>query len=288
MSEFTADQLKKLPAEAKVKAFALMDAFQADLGSRRQADRRLSELHAELGDVEDARAKQIARAGGRRLSDDLEAHYDAKRSALKSQIARFNAAVPMLNARYESLSQHIERCGEAVVEARKIVAIKPHKSPRPIEEVRADLSQLLERRETILYAPLPREEYLATLRQALDAEAEAGRVTFDARIRDRDPFGLLNVLRPDGSAPQIGPGAFLLWLFRDEVFALLADMVPQDGRDTLTDAARSARIDEIDAEILNLEREEEAAIDLADRDGRRIDRRPEASPLAILGIAVEV
>lgn len=286
--EFTPEILKKLPAETRPKAFALVDQAQADLGARRQADRRLTELYAELADVEHNRSMQIARNGGKSLSVDGEAYHEERRAGVKTQIERFEKVVPTLDARFEIGAQTIDKCIRLIDGASKIRAVKFPKSPRPVEKIRADLADVLAKRAALLNAPVPRAEYLEKIEETISAEAAIGAASFDGRLRECDPFNLKKVLRSDGAEPNSGIASFLLWLFRDQVFAALAEMVPDDGPDVLVAAERTRLIAKVDTEILALEREEEAAIEAADAEGRRIDRRPEMDPRAILGVEIEV
>ena len=53
----------------------------------------------------------------------------------------------------------------------------------------------------------------------------------------------------------------------------------------LDDDARAARERTLLAEVLETERIEEALIEAAEPDGRRIIRRPDANPIAVLGLA---
>ncbi|QRI61826.1 hypothetical protein JQ506_13000 [Shinella sp. PSBB067] len=287
MFEFSAEHLKKLPTEARDRALRLSDAVHADLGAVRQAHRRKSELYAELGALDAGRADRIARNDGIALSAGEDKEFERKREEIKTSISRFENTIPALSQNWETGSYVVDRCAEAVAAADKIVAVKPPKSPRPIDEVRRELAELLAKRETAVNAPLPKATYTAELEKALDGEAERGRVDFDPRIKGSDPFKLRSLLRSDGTATDIGAGAFLLWLFKNEIAKLLGDMIPDDGPGTLTIEERRVLIIDLDKEILELEREEEAAILIAAKDGRRIERRPDVDPQAILGIAID-
>jgi hypothetical protein len=61
--------------------------------------------------------------------------------------------------------------------------------------------------------------------------------------------------------------------------------VPENA-DALTDAQREKRLAELRAARLHLERVEESLIEAQIAEGRTIARRPDASPLAVLGIEI--
>jgi hypothetical protein len=71
---------------------------------------------------------------------------------------------------------------------------------------------------------------------------------------------------------------------RDALVERLTDMLPEPKGDTLSRAERDTQIAEGRGRILQLERDEEAAISRHAEDGVHILRRPEASPEAVLGI----
>ena len=73
---------------------------------------------------------------------------------------------------------------------------------------------------------------------------------------------------------------------RDTLVERLIDMLPEAKGDTLSREEREAQIAEYRARILQLERDEEAAISRYAEDGIHILRRPDASPEAVLGIVM--
>ncbi len=77
----------------------------------------------------------------------------------------------------------------------------------------------------------------------------------------------------------------LAWLHRDALIAALDREIDALGVvGGLTDAKRASRTAELRAAILDIERVEEGVIEAALSEGTVIARRPDASPLAILGI----
>ena len=84
--------------------------------------------------------------------------------------------------------------------------------------------------------------------------------------------------------------ALIAWLAKDELIAALSaeiDARADDGA-ALTDEQRGERLAEIEIDMLAAERDEEALVEMAHRAGTPVDRRPDASPLAVLGVALAV
>jgi hypothetical protein len=86
----------------------------------------------------------------------------------------------------------------------------------------------------------------------------------------------------------------------EQVAGLLAALAPKAMRDalreqvrrrvaeapaTMTDAAREARIAELQAELLDAEKVEYAAVEAARQKGQRIDHRADCDPRVLLGVA---
>ena len=74
-------------------------------------------------------------------------------------------------------------------------------------------------------------------------------------------------------------GSEIIADIRDEM-ARIADDYPQP----LADGERQARLAKLKADIRALERQEEAVIEAEEMAGNHIDRRPDADPVAVLGI----
>jgi hypothetical protein len=61
-----------------------------------------------------------------------------------------------------------------------------------------------------------------------------------------------------------------------------------DEGTALSDEQRGERLGEIEIDMLAAERDEEALVEIAHRAGTPIDRRPDASPLALLNVAFKI
>jgi hypothetical protein len=123
---------------------------------------------------------------------------------------------------------------------------------------------------------------------AVDAIAARGAVQVRASSRDGDPARLAERLVlgiRGGSLVGDGGASLFVWLLQDQIKAKLEAMIP-DLPHAMTADQRDQRLDQLRAEKLRVERIEEALISAAEAEGRTIDRRPDASPLAVLGIEI--
>jgi hypothetical protein len=82
--------------------------------------------------------------------------------------------------------------------------------------------------------------------------------------------------------------AVLCWAFKDELIARLGAEIDELSNDAeaLDDQQRATRDAALVAETLELERQEEAVIELAEQQAIEIIRRADASPLAVLGLTL--
>src|SRR4029078_13157146 len=68
--------------------------------------------------------------------------------------------------------------------------------------------------------------------------------------------------------------------------AMLKEIEATAPTNRLSNAARAARLADLDAEQLDVERQEAALIERAAADGITVEHPPDASPLAVLSIAI--
>lgn len=180
-------------------------------------------------------------------------------------------------------------------------AVSPPKAPKgfpaAIDQIRAELRALNERRLEVENAPLPPNELLARAVAEIDALAQRGALRVNPTARGPEPVTSLNeALRiaavpvPEANglnifSPGAGGGTLWVWLHRDALVERVEQMIGElPAKGCLTDEERKARLDEIDGKRLEVERAEEALICLAEQNGQVITRRPDASPIAILEI----
>jgi hypothetical protein len=176
-----------------------------------------------------------------------------------------------------------------VLEAAPPVAVELKPSERladRVSNVRAEIAALGQQLAKVKIAPLPvsdREElvnqYVSRLfqegRPAVSIQRDALKVTFKG-----DMFAPEDVMRLLAWA---FPGALAKALDRE-----VADMPLPNGADAMPAAERIKKTAELETELLILARKEEALVERAAADGLEILRRPEASPLAVLGVQVQI
>ncbi len=154
-----------------------------------------------------------------------------------------------------------------------------------IATLRADIAALTAKRTTLIDGPRPRAESRADIDAQCRAWQEAGRSLYGypvamaahgLSIRDA-----LNV-RPKGDDVDLGP--VLAFVLGADVLA--AALTPSLERfDEGPPAAhRAAKLAEIDRQMLELERAEEALIEASEAAGLPIARRGDADPRAVLGV----
>jgi hypothetical protein len=153
-----------------------------------------------------------------------------------------------------------------------------------VERVRGDL---FERRAELIRlrnAPLPAAEIKRQITAEIDRMARRPAIHLDG--------GRVKIQWPDVSefaptAPNGSASGMMIWLHRDEIVermtSAIDEAVPAGAGIPLED--RGPREAALLAEVLSIEREEEALIMLSIAAGRPIARRRDADVMAILGIA---
>ena len=153
-------------------------------------------------------------------------------------------------------------------------------SAKKLDGIRDQIAALVDERADIADAAITREE------------AEARFDHLICRVKDDAIMGLgPGSLREGGTEREFAewlrrPG-FLCEVFGDSIkAALLArfDALVDDAPEGLAVGERRKRLTELDGEIYALETQEEAVIELLEADGVDIQRRPDASAAAALGL----
>jgi hypothetical protein len=167
-------------------------------------------------------------------------------------------------------------------------------SRRRVRELRADL-------RAIAAAPIHSDVAKARARADIEELAKKGRPDCFGLIEEGSPIKWPEMSLPidqrtyftglqTGLPEQPDGMALLAWLYRDDLIAALdreIDSIAVDAN-ALSDEVRASRRQEIIADILATERDEEALIELAAADGLEILRRADADPRAVLGLANEM
>ena len=162
---------------------------------------------------------------------------------------------------------------------------KRKSEPETLDAIRARLAELTAERAALEREPVDRAAALANIDAWI--AARAARCSFDVRAfasAGGDPGAVHAYTAASADVPgaqhvDVSPGLCLL--APDAVRARLVGLVDDAGiRYGRTAAARTARRDEIDTAIADLERREELAVRALEDDGRDVARRPDtAHPL---------
>jgi hypothetical protein len=159
-----------------------------------------------------------------------------------------------------------------------------------VDKLRSRIAGFRAEERTAANAPKTAADAKQIVRAQIAKIAEAGKIDpFDA-IEAGRPLKFAEVVLQNGAGNWTRiPDAFstFAWLFKDQIIARLEAEVDAKADDSaaLDDETRAARIAEARREILSLEREEEAMVTLARSTGLAFQRRADADPRAILGLA---
>ncbi len=253
-------------------------------------------LFLAAADVDAGKALYIAKQRERRHAPESETLADFDRDAAdKRERAKRQRELA------EPLREAASAEGSCLVAVERWIA---RHAGRPVkvvlvEAIGADLVALKAsrlRREEIIKAlsdlagrPGRNSELIAPAIEVVEQYAERGRPPLDRRIVGADPFRLSQVfafgLHGNSFTGDNGRD-FLIWLHREAIIAKLKTELGPEAADAISAADRAAQRRELEAQLLTAERVEEATIRACIAVGLRPARRPDASPLAVLGIAL--
>lgn len=204
----------------------------------------------------------------------------------------------------------VEKCGQWLGRMARLGAprLEHHAPAAPrtkdpaaeIAKIRAELAGLDEAWIAAENAPAPVSELKARALSELDAIAARGAPSVNAAARAGSPVNLAAALRvrhepvslPGADAPHFAlagdaGAAFYAWLHRDliaeRITAMIDAAAPAEG--ALTDDERDAEFSRISARRLEIERQEEALLVAMEAEGRRVERRRDIDPRALLEVA---
>lgn len=264
---------------------------------------KLAALRLAAGD-----AKALIESGRKSLSSlrEREAHLrmnlgrmdgaQAALDAVTAEIARTEALLNGRNARVtatndlvRSLERWLDRHDRAVFRA-AVVEAAPKEGETleaAIARVREEIDGLHGELRRIRRAPRPAAEVKAAINARIDAMAEKGRPRIYGLDTAEPRLDLLpSTLRGDTLGQTFNREVvenMLAWLHRDALKAAIAEQIGTiKGGISAKDKEKAER--DIPARILELERQEESLIEQAMAAGFDVLRRPQASPLAVLGI----
>lgn len=171
-----------------------------------------------------------------------------------------------------------------MVDASPVDPVDVEKVPGALAEVRSAIRRVGADLQVIRSAPLAAAELKDLVKAYVDRMADRGRPTF------RGVAGgefVVDWHRPEGDRRD--SLEILAWFDRDRLLARLDEEVDRQFPDTangLDSKAKRKKIAELEAELLALEQIEETLVTRALAGGLDVQRRPQASPLAILGVRI--
>jgi hypothetical protein len=195
--------------------------------------------------------------------------------------------------RLDALSEHwnaranvVERCERYLAAAAYVEEAGASELPRPgrgdgVDSVRRRIAEARREAARVRSAPLPRKERAEAARRQVRALARAPEVKGDSRVQ----FPQARVGRPndDGTMNFANDAlAVLAWMDPDGLAERVAATIPADKESGAMSASdREARLVELEAESLRLERLDEALV----RGSQTAERRADADPRATLGLS---
>jgi hypothetical protein len=228
--------------------------------------------------------------------EEAQAEVDAATAELRD----INARIAEVNQRKTRLVSNLNAWLAALPPR---VMLEPYTAPPSkskavggVEGVEALRAQILKKRadmSRIAAAPVTYDMSVAAMRAQITRLAEAGKPNILGCAEDARPVQFVtqqisgDVLLAQGAGITtfVQPNllALFCYLHGDALMAKLedelADLADPAG---LSDEAKASQIAALEAEVLELERQEEAAIMLSEATGAPIARRADANPLAVL------
>jgi hypothetical protein len=310
----TAD-LNRLPQRAHAKLVRLR-AAQED---SRIVLQNLAERGAQAGELKRAaqsRLDQAQSTGRAGITRKLTPHELATKPGAQQTVDRLQAEVDAATAENQALSERIDRLRArlsplpgrltdwlqslppaAVLEEHPPVSTPTLGKMAPAAAVAAQRDRLAELRadlHQVESAPVPSQLVKAQMRMQVADLVRRGQPSVLPAVEIGRPIefsvhSLPNVATMEGRIELPDALAIACWI--DDGAALVARLDREidelsDDDHALDNATRHQQERELLDAILNCERVEEALIEAAEADGMEISRRDDASPLAVLGVAI--
>jgi hypothetical protein len=238
---------------------------------------------------------------------------------VRDEVARLKAEIQEADARREerrepwaAVAQLLQQIDAWIDRVPADISIKMHELGKPpskpanvataIGKVRDRLSDAFARLDAARSALIPIAEAKELARREVEALAAAATPNVNTLLEGqgrivwpRAHHSVQVVSGLEGRTATAGSGfaslpdplALAAWLDPEAMLARLARQIEEAGDDeTALDAeARAKRIAELTDEILKIERDEEALLEIASNEGVEIMRRPDADPRAVLGLS---
>ena len=252
-----------------------------------EAESRLRSAENVLRDLRFNKADEKRLKRQQRVVDDARKEVNELRAG---KLAPFPTEEGVADWIARNLNKRFESCA---------VKIKRPADPQAaLEDVRKRIADKIRKRHQVDNARLPSAQVKAQVIAAIENLAASGNPDFNPAFR-YEFIGTSDTARAQGTvrwpetflneARSIGNGlAFAAWLCKDILIARAKEEIAKLARDdeALTLEQRRKKLAQIDAEILELERQEEALVEMTGAPRRRAtnsrDRNP--SMLAILGL----
>ncbi len=232
---------------------------------------------------------------------------EADVGAAKAKIAGFDERIASQRALQSRLVANFDRWLEDLPAGVKLEEFRPTGAARKaakgsptvadIDASRQRIAALKSEIHTVRSAPPPSSDVKAKMRAQVAALAERARPNYLGAIEAGHPIKFpelsvqSQVATPAGigiayiSAPDVY--GFLCWLHGDAIVARMESDIDElaDDEGALSDEEKAQREKQILADILDIERTEEAIIEQLETSGAPIQRRDDADPRAVLGLS---
>lgn len=234
------------------------------------------------------------------LRKDADSAVAAQAEASRKYTTRQAAADPLRNL-LQRVEAYVSRLNGPVLDV-SLPDARPAKGQtlaHAVDEVRAAIGDKKLDRSVAQNAPLTAAEAKRIARVEIDALAESGRIDVEGAVESGAELGFPFNRRPGQTislsrrfsmtaedVDVVDVLAVMTWLHRDAMIAKIEAEIDlaADEAAALDATRRAERVAETAAEILKLERREEALIRQARAAGLPIARRPDADPRAVLGL----
>lgn len=259
---------------------------------------KLLALQGLATDARDAAASAQVRL--RALQEQLSGSTlsDEEQDSIEHEIERLLALRAKSNERHAALlalDSSIRRYIQSLPRGTSLELVK-HPAPKLLKDetfadaltrIRDQITTIKHHRHSVAYAPPPKSALKEAATTYVQQMAERGRPNVTAE-RDglRVEWGDPRSFAPGGAQATAEMNC---WLFPEQVLKRLSDEIDAmpAPANVLTATERKRRLADLGIELEQRERDEEALIEKATRDGAEILRRSDASPAAVLGIRIK-
>ena len=292
------DPVTVLPEAEKLKFIALRDEAADRNAIARQAAQALEDARADLNRAS-INLVLYERQPVARTVEELD-RFKANVAAAEAEMRRLSDNAASRTARSQAIGHLARRLedyigGLSVTTKLSLYANGAKRSKEPpaetVSKARDQIAALRQQLLDIETAPYPREEILAAMEVQIRAFAAAGAPDLDMLIAAGGNIGWpeqQHLVGAAGSVFIVNVPALVAWLSPEALIKKLSkeieDAADDDG-EAVPRAERPKRIRAIRDELLTVERIEETGIEDAAKGGAEIERRSDADPRAVLGLA---